>query len=358
MHVRAALLAVLLVAFPPEIEGQQTACHLIFDMDECAANCECQRVACCCGNQCTVSPGTTEVRYTSCVSVTSSQSTWSCPSDEICGIMGVETRISKCVGPDPVPAGRATNSGTSGAPMTFGSTFPFPGTQMVTGGIWHHNIKMGTNIQFNPGAYFAYTNSYVMPEALHQHPDGTIDVNNHEYPYYSDFSGQVCYGYLLPCPDGYYCAVPFGYQAQQTGFCTKIPSNAWANPSGGNVGTNRNSHPASEHSCASPSVCGYKASGGTCWCDDACVASNDCCSDAYLYCSINEQGPPGGPTNNVTQYEPECRHAPLQGDCTGRCGAGIVHHAGGKCHCDASCFVYNDCCCNYESACSQHLGPG
>jgi hypothetical protein len=66
--------------------------------------------------------------------------------------------------------------------------------------------------------------------------------------------------------------------------------------------------------------CGGRAPGG-CWCDSACVAAGDCCSD----------------------YAPECN----PNSCEGSCG----HQAPGGCWCDAACDGYGDCCSDKRVAC-------
>jgi len=45
----------------------------------------------------------------------------------------------------------------------FGTTFPMTGSAALSGATWDWNVYLGTNLNFNPGAYFSYTNSYYVP---------------------------------------------------------------------------------------------------------------------------------------------------------------------------------------------------
>lgn len=258
----------------------------------------------------------------------------------------------------------------------FGSTFPLTSSQLVEKETWQHNIFMGTHMKFNPGAYWQYTNQYYspkqMPTATHEHTvDHTSSGQTTSAPTPGpNYEGQACFGYLQPCPSGYYCKVASGYQPGQKGQCRKAqvgtggqgwwgnvngiaptpkPIKTIADLSGGNnwFSNTQNS------SCAAPSVCGFKAVRGDCWCDSQCHTTNDCCADIEDHCTFATAQPTPAPVPKPEAVQPPCEPR-LQGDCTGKCGQkGVVGGSNGvvRCYCDATCKSYGDCCCSYNTMC-------
>lgn len=111
-------------------------------------------------------------------------------------------------------------------------------------------------------------------------------------------------------------------------------------------------------------LCGASSSDGTCWCDDTCKDSGDCCPDACSACQICDV------------CTPECTGKACGDDgCGGACGvcpeaqtcqngvcfgttplgpscAGFCDQAGGdgSCWCDDQCLPNGDCC---PDACSE-----
>lgn len=211
-----------------------------------------------------------------------------------------------------------------------------------------------------------------------------------------DYTGKECYSYMQPCPNLYYCKVTQGYNPSQKGFCAKEQQNSWMDASqgwwqdqwGSTMGQygsadNYNAytyngqaggangyatipmvHPplifdpnhngqgagwspyytaggtsSSAESCAGPSKCGYKAAVGSCWCDDQCQGTGDCCADIQLYCPVAGSVVPAASAG-------ACSNA---GSCVGYCGK--AEPAPGGCHCDNTCQQYGDCCCDQTSVC-------
>jgi hypothetical protein len=79
--------------------------------------------------------------------------------------------------------------------------------------------------------------------------------------------------------------------------------------------------------------------GSHCYCDDACVEHDDCCSDRAVACDGGGDGGGGGAAT-----------------CVGHCGG---HGSEGEsCWCDDECTTNGDCCSDHEAACGGDGGGG
>lgn len=374
-------------------------------INQCALDCTCQRVACCCGTDCQLD-SSGKVVYNKCVEAGTSALTWGCPGFNDCptGSPPISAVIQDCSPSTPTAPTMATGpiDPSSNIPgFQFGTSFPMLGTQPVPKQTWHQNIFMGTKLQFNQGAFWGYTDSFYVP-----HTTYVVAGNNNNYlqptpqptPATVSYEGQLCYAYITGymCPAGYYCQVSPGYQPLQQGVCKKQNTiggnngnwnngnwnnngwnnNGWNNGnSGGTVitpqptvgnwntgGWNNNAGNSGNNwftttptSCGPPSVCGYKSVNSACWCDSKCKETGDCCGDVETYCSVNSApNPTPAPViNPATSYvPPTCTNPYLAGDCLTRCNdPNPVYHQQGKCYCDDTCLNYGDCCCNKDAVC-------
>lgn len=228
----------------------------------------------------------------------------------------------------------------------FGTSFPLTSTQPVPHHTWSGDIWAGTSMTFNPGATFTYTNSYFVPE--HHYLPGDYnkihDDHDDEFiaaptpkptpsPTRHPGEGANCGKLYGPqCMAMLYCQVTPGYNPTQTGTCIHIPEhdggmgtegwypgatdkNPWVHV--GNSHTAANSggafNPNSQGSCANS--CGFQSITGSCWCDDECKKTGDCCVDIQAYCGA------GAP---ITVAPGESTHAGhnhgLHGDSTAPAG--------------------------------------
>jgi hypothetical protein len=83
--------------------------------------------------------------------------------------------------------------------------------------------------------------------------------------------------------------------------------------------------PASSSTCKG--YCGGK-SAGTCYCDDQCAQSGDCCPDKVPVCGTGASA-----------------------GCAGLCGQKSKEADGTVCYCDSQCVQTGDCCANYFQVC-------
>jgi hypothetical protein len=228
--------------------------------------------------------------------------------------------------------------------LDFGTTFPMTGTQAVAHQTWQKNVYMGTTMKFNPGAYWGYTDSFYVPNWNTAQYDTTtgnqISTGGGDNPFMPtpapDYTGTPCF-IANPCPSGYYCKLNVGHNIQQKGSCVRVSMDYWSGGAGqftdsdmynsmvhpplildplhngpAATGSNYDSglgyypgypdYPGygqpglpAANSCASPSVCGYKAAQGTCWCDAKCQSTGDCCPDVAVYCSYTNFPSTPGP---------------------------------------------------------------
>jgi len=268
------------------------------------------------------------------------------------------------------------------------------GTAAVPHQTWADNIYMGNPMQFNQGAFFGYTDSYVVPNWNAPEYDsngnqistggGTVGVPTPA----PDYTGTPCF-IANPCPTGYYCKLnPGSENVQQVGTCAALSADYWTGGAGqytdssmylGMVNpplvldpnANGPANSASEDlgysygggggysppavagalsgSCATPSVCGYKSAVGNCWCDAKCSSSGDCCADVQQWCSYNSQPTQAiAPPPYTPPAYPQAGNCVQDGgQCAGRCGSsGPVTVGSQTCYCDANCHTYNDCCCS------------
>lgn len=187
----------------------------------------------------------------------------------------------------------------------------------------------------------------------------------------SDPAGQYCTSYSTTsgCPFGYYCMINKGYNPYQVGSCAKTPSD-FPVAAGGNTpngpwsgiagsGTTATGPGATAGSCKS--ACGYQTLSpkSTCWCDDQCDLSGDCCGDRDTECpwikSMNEQN------NKMIDAVAIATNTPISIDngmppaCSPtNCEASSfwAFENGAKCHCDAMCKTWKDCCHDFDQHCS------
>jgi len=273
------------------------------------------------------------------------------------------------------------------------------GTQAVPHQTWQGNLFQGTSMQFNPGAYWQYTDSFYVPNwnaAQYDNagtqvvPPGGSGPGAAPTPA-PDYTGVPCF-IANPCPSGYYCKLNTGNNIQQKGSCMKVSSDYWsggagqwtdsdlynsmAHPplildplhngpatqsSGNDIGLGYygdtgaygtygqpGGQPGGQsgvpmpNSCAGPSLCGYKAAYGTCWCDSKCQTTGDCCPDIKQFCDYKT--PAGLPVPNNF---PNGNCIQDGGQCSNRCGTkGPVTVGSQTCYCDVDCKQYNDCCCS------------
>jgi hypothetical protein len=78
------------------------------------------------------------------------------------------------------------------------------------------------------------------------------------------------------------------------------------------------------------------ATGGNCYCDEACTGNGDCCSDHATAC-----GGTGDPDPNPDPG--------TGGSCAGYCGG--AGSQGESCYCDSECTANGDCCSDFASVC-------
>jgi len=317
-----------------------------YSMDQCANDCACQRVACCCGVGCDKSGST--VRYNQCVPANSPYEQWTgCPASSSCSTSsGLVRTITPCVVPTPAPT--TSGPGTT-LDIPFGTTFPMIGTQALSKNTWQSNVYMGTSMKFNPGAFWGYTDSYSVPSFNANNNGGYTDGNGNivtNAPTPSDATGRPCFGYSQPCPTGYYCKLNTGYNVQQKGTCQREDSTTWTggagqftdssyytglahpplvldpnhNGAGSNAGYGSgygngygpNGYPIGVNgpeSCAplptGAAVCGFKSALGACFCDTDCSRTGDCCQDYAQFCGVLSNQYTGyNPASNTPAYTP------------------------------------------------------
>jgi hypothetical protein len=234
------------------------------------------------------------------------------------------------------------------------------GTQELPKQTWQHNVYMGTTMQFNPGAFWGYTDSFSVPNWNAGSLGGTIDDNgnvNSIAPTPADATGRPCFSYSQPCPVGYYCKLNTGYNVQQKGTCQREAADTWTGGAGkftdssyytalthpplildpqhngvanqgSSYGSNGNYFGGSNsgyagygsngygsnglpmtgaESCGPLStgapVCGYKSFTGSCFCDTDCATKGDCCTDYAVHCGVLSNQYTGyAPPNNGQAY--------------------------------------------------------
>lgn len=97
----------------------------------------------------------------------------------------------------------------------------------------------------------------------------------------------------------------------------------------------------------------FDQAGNRCWCDLACQFKGDCCADRTVYCVSNKTDAPtargGDPKRTPTPGGGTQVTEPLGApSCEGHCG---LFSPSGKCYCDASCDLRNDCCTDVIAKC-------
>lgn len=376
-----------------------------YTIDQCASDCACQRVACCCGTGCDRTGNT--IQYNACVPANSPYEQWmGCPSSSACSsTSGLIRTITPCVVPTPAPSS-ASSSTVQDIP--FGTTFPMIGTQALSKQTWQHNVYMGTSMQFNPGAFWGYTDSYSVPNwnAASGGSDGyggNTDGNGNivtSAPTPVDATGRPCFGYSQPCPDGYYCKLNTGYNVQQKGTCQRQDPSTWtqgagkftdssyytglAHPplvldpnhngaasqgssgyngyGGSPYGNGAYGYPgqsgAGPETCApltsGAPVCGFKSFSGTCFCDSDCSKTGDCCSDYANFCGVlsnqytgysGSSGPSYSSSNSGPAYSP-----PALSSSSGSCDT--VGQCAGLCGSSNPATGLNGKPCYCDSQCS------
>jgi hypothetical protein len=334
-----------------------------YTIDQCANDCACQRVACCCGAGCDKQGA--QVKYNTCVPANSPYEQWtSCPSANTCSAFsGLVRTISPCVVPTPEPTPGATNN-NGVLDIPFGTTFPMIGTQELPKQTWQHNVYMGTTMQFNPGAFWGYTDSYSVPNwnslGSGGGGGGSIDGSGNVVtpePTPADATGRPCFAYSQPCPQGYYCKLNSGYNVQQKGTCQREAGDTWTGGAGkftdssyytglthpplilepnhngvatqsssgyglgyfgtgaygtGGYGTDGAYGTATTgaESCGplptGAPVCGFKSFTGSCFCDTDCATKGDCCKDYANHCGVlsNQYTGYNAPVSNTPAYSP------------------------------------------------------
>lgn len=319
-----------------------------YTISQCANDCACQRVSCCCGTGCDRPSGV--VQYNQCVPANSPYEQWTgCPASNSCATnSGLVRTITPCVVPTPSP----TPSPAAGTPdIPFGTTFPMIGTQALSHNTWQSNVYMGTTMQFNPGAFWGYTDSYSVPSwnvnsGNGGYTDGSGNVVT-PAPTPADATGSPCFAISQPCPTGFYCKLNTGYNVQQKGTCQRQAADTWTggaglftdssyytglthpplildpdhNGAGSNSGSGYggyygssgygNGYPAGPNgpqSCAplptGAPVCGYKSVAGSCFCDTDCAKTGDCCSDYAQYCGVLSNQYTGYSAPSTPAYSP------------------------------------------------------
>jgi len=322
--------------------------------------------------------------------------------------------ISPCVVPTPAPTtGQSSQDGAGSIP--FGATFPMIGTQELPKQTWQHSVYMGTTMQFNPGAFWGYTDSYSVPNwnSAGSGGGGTIDGSGNVVtpePTPADATGRPCFAYSQPCPMGYYCKLNPGYNVQQKGTCQHEAVDTWTGGAGkftdssyytglthpplvldpehngvstqsssgygvGYFGSGANMGYGADgvygsvtvaESCGPlPSgapVCGFKSFTGSCFCDTDCATKGDCCKDYANFCGVlsnqytGYSAPiPNGPPANLPYSPPATSKGSCDavGQCAGLCGSSSPATGvnGKPCYCDSQCSLSGDCCCSI-SQCS------
>jgi len=324
-----------------------------YSIDQCANDCACQRVACCCGAGCDKQGST--VVYNQCVPANSPYEQWTgCPAANSCATYsGLVRTITPCVVPTPAPS--ASTSTASSPDIPFGTTFPMIGTQALSHNTWQSNVYMGTTMKFNPGAFWGYTDSYSVPNwnanaGGNGGGGGSTDGNGNVVtpaPTPSDATGRPCFGYSQPCPTGYYCKLNTGYNIQQKGTCQREASDTWTggaglftdssyynglthpplvlDPTHNGVGSNTGygNYYGSGSSYGSGSGYGYGSGSG------------------YAYGSGSGYSSGPGATGGAESCAPLSTGAPV-------CGFKSVT---GTCFCDTDCSRTGDCCTDYAQYC-------
>jgi hypothetical protein len=342
-----------------------------YTIDQCASDCACQRVACCCGAGCD-KQGTT-VNYNACVPANSPYEQWAgCPAANSCSaFLGLVRTITPCVVPTPAPS-PGTTSVNGVLDIPFGTTFPMIGTQELPKQTWQHNVYMGTTQQFNPGAFFGYTDSYSVPNwyasSGGDSGGGIIDNNGNvqtSAPTPADATGRPCFSYSQPCPGGYYCKLNPGYNVQQKGTCQREAADTWTGGAGKFTDSSYYTgltHPPlilepDHNGVASPSgSSGYYGSSGFSGYSGAGVSGYSGYSSGSGYSSdsgyssgyasgypsgygYSPAGQPGAPSGE------SCRPLPT--------GAPVCGYKSftGSCFCDTDCSSKGDCCMDYANFC-------
>jgi len=265
-------------------------------------------------------------------------------------------------------------------------------------------------MQFNPGAYWGYTDSYSVPNwNANSGSGGGTDSNGNvvtSVPTPADATGQPCFSYVQPCPDGYYCKLNTGYNVQQKGTCQHEAADTWTggagkftdssyytglthpplvlDPDHNGVGPSQgssggyygsNGYGGSGYGTATGAescgplptgnpVCGFKSFTGSCFCDTDCATKGDCCTDYAQFCGVlspqytGYSAPPA--SNAPPPYSPPATsnqgslgNCDAVGQCAGLCGSSnpATGVNGKPCYCDSQCSLSGDCCCS-KSQCS------
>jgi len=371
----------------------QSQCASYTNFNQCAADCGCQRVACCCGAGCDKVGG--QENYNACVPANSPYEQWTgCPSAASCtSLSGLVRTITPCVVPTPAPSPGSAPTPVGSIP--FGATFPMIGTQALPDQTWGANVYMGTVMQFNPGAFWGFTNSYSVPNWNTQSTStdqwGNLVTQPPTPP--PDATGQPCMSISAPCPTGYYCQLTQGYNVQQSGTCQHEDADTWSQGAGKftdsqyytglanpplilnpnqngpsltgpryGYGYNGIAAPAGAQTCAplptGAPVCGYKSFTGSCFCDTDCSSKGDCCVDYAQYCGSLSQTyiPPAPATPGYSPPAVPGSNVPASGSCdpVGQCGSmcGSANPVPGvnnqPCYCDSQCSLSGDCCCSFS----------
>ncbi|MBL8741904.1 MAG: hypothetical protein JNK04_12440, partial [Myxococcales bacterium] len=88
--------------------------------------------------------------------------------------------------------------------------------------------------------------------------------------------------------------------------------------------------PDDPNSC---STCECGSIGGSCYCDEACITSGDCCANAVAFCGLS-----GNPVDMTCDAI----------DCGTVGGEDAL---GNPCYCDDFCVTNGDCCANACATC-------
>lgn len=261
-----------------------------------------------------------------------------------------------------VGAQSTTQTQTNDLTIPFGATFPMIGTQALPKQTWSNNIYMGTIMQFNPGAFFQYSNSYSVPDFnANNNDDNGVDQNGNPITNAPtpapDATGQPCDNFNHPCPTGYYCQLMTGYNQNQQGTCQRQDSNIWNEGAGKFTDSQYYtglSHPPlildPDHNGVAPPNSGYSGygygypAGGSSW---GAVGSTGGYGYGYGYNGVSGYGGYG------TSYGPN--GAPLGGQSCAPLptGAPVCGYKSftGTCFCDTDCPKKGDCCPDYAQYC-------